>query len=158
MPAAAIFCGGLMVVAWFAKGLPVVVIPEQILVALVRLDVVNHSGHNDFAFITMRLAQWVGLQETYASTLPGNAVATLMCRATPCVVGLGFQSFVGLAACSAIAYQYTAAGMVAGFGGSAWHMKIATRDQRSVALRTYRGLRNLMISPRLILSDVREAY
>jgi hypothetical protein len=72
-----ILCGCLDVVTPLAQRLPVTSFPKQILVATMRLDVVDHSGCYYLAALLMLGTEWMLTEETFTRLLPGIAVAAL---------------------------------------------------------------------------------
>ena len=72
--------------AGLAQRLPVAGIPKQLLVALVRDDVVHHRGADDQSALTALLAQRVRSQIGGASLLPASAITALGRAAAPLVI------------------------------------------------------------------------
>lgn len=73
----AIFCHGLLVMASLTQRLPVVGVPEQLLVAAVWNDVINHSGLDQSALCLTPSAQGVRVEERCAGLLPAATVSLL---------------------------------------------------------------------------------
>lgn len=75
----------LAIVVWLAQWLPIAFIPEKLLVALVRCDVVNHlsSRHPGGRHVLAHHTQWMRLQEPDPRLLPCVAIAAL-CAAALC--------------------------------------------------------------------------
>lgn len=67
----------LAIVAWFAKGLPVVRVPEEFLVTTVRRDVVDDRGGDVTIVLCTNHAKGIRAQETRASIAPASIVASL---------------------------------------------------------------------------------
>ena len=64
-----------------AKRLPVIFIPEELLISSVRNDVVNVRCLDVLAFLHALHAEGMGLKVTLACSLPCLAVASPCCRA-----------------------------------------------------------------------------
>lgn len=64
-----------MVMTAFAKRLPVAFIPEQILVAPVRDDVVNHGGGREFALLHTLRTQRMAAKKPCAGCAPLAAIS-----------------------------------------------------------------------------------
>ncbi len=62
----------------FAQWLPVALIPEQLSITPVRLDVIDHGSCRRLAFITAHHTQRAGTQKLLACPLPGRAVPALV--------------------------------------------------------------------------------
>ena len=67
---------GLLVVAALAERLPVVFIPEQLLIAAVRDDVVNHSRRSKPAFEHTLRAKRMFLQKGFSRSAPLSVVSS----------------------------------------------------------------------------------
>lgn len=67
----------LAIVAWFAKGLPVVRVPKEILVTAVRCDVVDDRGCDVSIILCTIHAKRIPAEETRASIAPASIVASL---------------------------------------------------------------------------------
>ena len=65
------------VVAWLAQGLPVIDIPKQRLIPLVRSDVVNHCCSGSDSERRAVAAQWMTAKVCCPGLLPSAVVATL---------------------------------------------------------------------------------
>jgi len=64
-------------VATIAKALPIRRIPEQIVIAPVRLDMVNARSRHDATILLTLCTQWILLPEMLTRSRPPIAVATL---------------------------------------------------------------------------------
>lgn len=113
----AIFCHGLMVVASFTQGLPVVGVPEQPGVTAMGNDVVNHSGLNQSALRLAPSAQRMGVEERGAGLLPAASVSLL--AGAFGVVCMEWSMLLTVRA--AVGNQPTTAGVLAGDVRTARH-------------------------------------
>ena len=100
---------GLGVVTMFAKRLPVVMIPEQLLVPSMGNDVVNHRSPDILSTGKAPDTQRMRLEVCFAFPLPSAAVPTLASR--PC--DLRVQGFVFLTVHRAIGNKPSTAGVLA---------------------------------------------
>ena len=60
----------------FAKRLPVLLIPEQLLITPVRDDVVDYGGRSQLAFLSAFCAQWMPFQEGFSFRPPAGVIFT----------------------------------------------------------------------------------
>ena len=65
-----------LIMTIFAKGLPVLLIPEQPLIAPVRDDVVDYGGGGQLAFLPAFCAQRMPFQEGFSFRSPAGVVPT----------------------------------------------------------------------------------
>ncbi len=107
-PEAAVLACCLAVVAGLAQRLPVVAVPEEVLVAPVRHLVVNDRRRDSSAGGLVLSTQRVLLQPARACALPSGGVATLMGRAAPLILLAPFDLTVCVAPASAVADQQPA--------------------------------------------------
>ena len=70
-----VLCHRFSVMALLAEALPVRPVPEQLWIAAVRHDVVNHSGSGVSPLFHADNAQWMRLQICPAGLLPPAVVA-----------------------------------------------------------------------------------
>lgn len=72
--------------AALAKGLPVVFIPEQPLVAAVRDDVVNHCRKGKFTFLPALHAERMFLQKGFSRSAPLGVISSRIRTAAHAIV------------------------------------------------------------------------
>lgn len=85
----AILGHGLGVVARLTQRLPVLLVPEQLLVTSMGNDVVNNSGWHNLTLLLATDTQWVGRKECLSGSLPPSVVAFLLCGLGVVVVERG---------------------------------------------------------------------
>ena len=74
-----------MVMAGSTQRLPVAFIPEQLLIAPMRNDMVNHRCRGDLPVLHALIAQRIALQEAGAGFAPAAVIATGFSAAAPAV-------------------------------------------------------------------------
>ena len=122
-----VFSHRLMVMAALAKGLPVLLIPEQIRVAAMRFDMVNDGRRDEPSFFLAADAPGVAFQEKPPGFLPFSPVATQP-RALPFPLALPFMF---LTIFSSIRHQPGAARIFAGPLRSSGHLHHLRHQKRT---------------------------
>lgn len=122
-----VFSHRLMVMAALAKGLPVLLIPEQIRVAAMRFDMVNDGRRDEPSFFLAADAPGVAFQEKPPGFLPFSPVATQH-RALPFPLALPFMF---LTIFSSIRHQPGAARIFAGPLRSSGHLHHLRHQKRT---------------------------
>lgn len=112
-----VFGHRLMVMAALAKGLPVLLIPEQIRVAAVRLDMIHDGCRDEPSFFLAADAPGMTFQEEPPGFLPFSPVATQP-RALPFPLALPFMF---IAILPSVWHQLWASRILAGRLRSSWH-------------------------------------
>ena len=112
-----VFGHRLMVMAALAKGLPVLLIPEQIRVAAVRLDMIYDGRRDELSFFLAADAPGMTFQEELPGFLPRSPVATQH-RALPFPLALPFMF---IAILPSVRHQLRASRILAGRLRSSWH-------------------------------------
>jgi hypothetical protein len=82
----------LSIVAWFAKGLPIVAVPKEILVPLVRDDVVDNVGGDVSILLGTRNAKGMRSQVAKSCVPPSSIVAALGCVGSIESLGVGLAA------------------------------------------------------------------
>ena len=113
-----VLCHRFSVVALLAKTLPVRPIPEQLWVAAVRHDVVNHSGSGVSPLLHADNAQRMRLQICSARLLPPAVIAAFGCRSD----FFRMQCFVFRTVFLSVWNQCRTTGMLTGCVWSVWHL------------------------------------
>ena len=72
----AVFQAGLLIVVCLTQRLPVILIPEQLLISAMRLDMIHHRCFHVSTLNHALNTQWMGGEELLAGLLPGAAVPT----------------------------------------------------------------------------------
>ena len=119
-----------MVMAALAKGLPVLLIPEQIRVAAVRLDMIHDSCRDEPSIFLAADAPGMTFQEEPPSFLPLSPVATQP-RALPFPLALPFMFITIL---PSIWHQPRAARILAGRLRSSWHLHHLRHQKRTAGI------------------------
>lgn len=112
-----VFRHGFAVMAGLTQWLPIILIPEQLLVTPVGNDMVNHCGWHDPAFLLASDTEWVGRKECFPCPLPPSVVALLL-------RSLGITDMergVFLTVHGTVGNEHRTAGMLAWCVWSAWH-------------------------------------
>lgn len=122
-----VFSHRLMVMAALAKGLPVLLIPEQIRVAAMRFDMVNDGRRDEPSFFLAADAPGVAFQEKPPGFLPFSPVATCFCI-SPVALALPFMF---LTIFSSIRHQPGAARIFAGRLRSSGHLHHLRHQKRT---------------------------
>ncbi len=112
-----VFGHRLMVMAALAKGLPVLLIPEQIRVAAVRLDMIHNGCRDKPSFFLAANTPGMTFQEKHPGFLPFSPVATQHCT-LPFAPALPFMFITIL---SSIRHQLWASRISARCLRSSWH-------------------------------------
>ena len=110
---------GLLVMAFFAECLPILLIPEQQKVTPVRNDVINHRRRGDLPIFQAALAQGISMQKQLACFTPPGIIAPCSCVAPQRIM----RPF--LAMCLTIGARFAqirTAGIAAGASRFHWHM------------------------------------
>ena len=113
-----VLCHRFSVVAWLAEALPVRPIPEQLWIAAVRHDVVNHSGSGVYPLLHADNTQRMHLQVCSARLLPPAAVSASGC----CPHLFRMQCPVFCTVFLSVRNQSRTAGMLTGCIWSVWHL------------------------------------
>ena len=113
-----VFRHRLVVVAAFAKGLPVFFVPEQVRVAAMRLDMIHDGCRNKPSFLFASDAPGMTFQEELPGLLPLSPVATQH-GVLPFALALPFM-FVTIL--SPIRHQPRASRVLARCLWSSWHV------------------------------------
>ena len=112
-----VFRHRLMVMAALAQGLPVLLIPEQIRVATMRLDMIHDGCRDQPSFLFAADAPGMTFQEELPGFLPFSPVATQHCT-LPFAPALPFMFITIL---SSIRHQSRASRILARCLWSSWH-------------------------------------
>lgn len=94
------------VVARFAERLPVALVPEQLLFAMVRDDVVDHRGRLDHAPLHVELAQRIALQECFSLAPPPATVEVVVLIAALKLAAHHWHRVASVAQCAMRGPQY----------------------------------------------------
>lgn len=112
-----VFCHGFAVVAGLTQWLPVILVPEQLLVTPMGNDMVNHCGWHDLTFLLATDTEWMGRKKCFPCPLPPSVVTLFLC-------GLGITDMergVFLTVHRTVGNEHRTAGMLAWCVWSAWH-------------------------------------
>ena len=115
-----ILCPCLLIMALLTKGLPVVLIPEERLIASMRNDMVYHRRFCIFPLLHAVHAQRMGSKIRLAGFLPRSTIATA--GSGPYLFRM--QSFVLFAVLRTRRYQFRATRMLAGNLRFTWHLSV----------------------------------
>ena len=113
-----VFRHRLMIMAAFAKGLPVLFVPEELGIATMRFDVVDDRRGDETTFCFAADAPGMTFQEELPGFLPFPSVAAHLCTG-PLALAL---PFVFITIFSSIGYQPGTARILAGRLRSSWHL------------------------------------
>ena len=115
----AILPGGFLIVVLFAQRLPVVLIPEQYLIATVRDDVIDNRCQVIHTFLCAFHTERMCSEEQLAGFLPCAVITAICCR--PHCLWVKGQVFI--AVLRTVGYESGAARVTAGCIGSVRHGK-----------------------------------
>ena len=127
-----VFGHRLMVMAALAKGLPVLLIPEQIRVAAVRLDMIHNGCRDKPSFFLAANTPGMTFQEKLPGLLPLPSVTTCLCTG-PVALALPFMF---LTIFSSIRHQPGAARIFAGRLRSSGHLHHLRHQKRTDSVQT----------------------
>ena len=120
---ATIRCRSLAAVALVTKRLPVALIPHELIVAAMGLNVIDISSCDKQAAFSALAAEGVPPQISGPGFLPPVAVATGGGRAAPVISGFASLCEMSRAKAAIIVHQCAAARCAAGSRGGLWHLR-----------------------------------
>ena len=92
-------CSGLYVMTFFTRRLPVGFVPEEVIIAAVRDDVIDEDSCPDdlWRFLGTQSAERILGEVKLAGPAPSGIISPLSCRATVFIILAGYLLFMGFA-------------------------------------------------------------